>query len=563
MKTNKPFMKTRNSFSGEIGKLWLLPILFYFIMFCILTYPLIFKFHTHFFTDTGDGLQNVWNLWWINKAVTGLHQSPWYTTYLHYPNGTTLIGQTLNPFNGFMGIFLLKFSSLIETHNFIVIFSFVMGGFTAYGLSYYLTKSYWGSLAAGYIFTFSQYHFMHAEGHLQLVSLEWIPLFILCWYKLINSPSLYKAVISAMVLYLVLLCDHYYFLFCVLAAILLVLWHAVSTGNYLFLINRRHMPVLLVFLIAFVFTSGVPIFHLLRINSLDPLLGSHNPYAFSLDLLAPFIPGGHWRFAPLTEFYWSKLPGNIHESSVYMGLSAVILIIYTWFNRKRIRTGFSSLSFWYLIMFFFGILSLGPALKIAGKNIYSGIMPYEILNILFPPLELSGCPVRMMVMVMLGASVISAAGLSALYKKDGPKWKLFMISLLMALLFFDTLPKPVPSTRITPPEYIDVLKRAPDDGGVIDTVSPSPFSLYYQTIHGKPLGMGYISRYPTSVYREYMSKVRAVQNHEYSRLLEEYNIRYLITDERNNGKRPEILKILYENKGIVLYRITGLKQAMM
>ena len=169
------------------------PIVIYFIFFCILTFPLIFYFHTHFFADHSDGLQNVWNIWWVNKAITELHQSPWYTTYLCYPQGTSLLGHTLNPFNGFFGIFLLKFLTLIETHNVIVIFSFVIGGVTAFWLSFYITKSYWCSLIAGYIFTFSQYHFMHAEGHLSLVALEWIPLFILCWYRLITNPKYYHS----------------------------------------------------------------------------------------------------------------------------------------------------------------------------------------------------------------------------------------------------------------------------------------------------------------------------------------------------------------------------------
>jgi hypothetical protein len=133
------------------------PVLFYLVMFCIYTYPLLLDFSTHFFADQGDGLQNVWNIWWVNKAVTQMHQLPWQTSYLHYPNGVSLLGSTLNPFNGFMGIVLLPFLTLIETHNFIVIFSFVLGGVTAFWLAYYLTESYWSSIVAGFIFTFSNY----------------------------------------------------------------------------------------------------------------------------------------------------------------------------------------------------------------------------------------------------------------------------------------------------------------------------------------------------------------------------------------------------------------------
>src|SRR4030042_1329903 len=513
----------------DLIRLWVLPILLYFILFCILTYPLIFNFHTHFFADTGDGLQNVWNIWWVNKAVTQLHQSPWYTTYLHYPQGTSLLGHTLNPFNGFLGIFLLKFLSLIETHNVIVLFSFVIGGFTAFWLDYFITKSYWSSLIAGYIFTFSQYHFMHAEGHLQLVSLEWIPLFILIWYRLLITPSIFKACISAAVLFGVLLCDHYYFLCCTLTALLMILWYALSTRDFLFFLKKEYLPVFSVFIFVCLITSGILVGLLLQLNRQDPLLGYHNPLEFSLDLLAPFIPGGHWRFASLNQFYWSKLPGNINESSVYLGLGVIFLLVYTWVNRQKCRLHVPSLSLWYVILFFFGIMALGPALNVGGKRIFAGIMPYDILQTLIPPLKLSGCPVRMMVMVMLSASVISAIGLCMLFRRLNPARSLLIGAILGALLLVDTLPRSIPSSRITVPEYINLLKNLPDNGGIIDIINPEPIKLYYQTIHEKPMGDGYISRYPTSVYKEYIKKFQAIQTYEYTRLLVEYNICYLLT----------------------------------
>ncbi|MCI0528739.1 MAG: hypothetical protein L0Y56_14975, partial [Nitrospira sp.] len=173
-----------------VAKMGVLPILFYFIFFCSLTYPLILSFSTHLFADQGDGLQNVWNLWWVNKAVTQLHQSPWHTSYLHYPHGASLLGHTLNPLNGFLGIGLLKFLTLFEVYNVLVVFAFVVSGWTAFLLAYHFTHSYGSSLIAGYIFTFSNYHFAHAQGHLNLESLEWLPLFVLCWYKLMTKPGL-------------------------------------------------------------------------------------------------------------------------------------------------------------------------------------------------------------------------------------------------------------------------------------------------------------------------------------------------------------------------------------
>src|SRR3954470_19405061 len=92
-----------------IIKAILFPTVLYFFLFCLLTYSLMTRFSTHLFGDEGDGLQNVWNIWWVNRAITELHQSPWHTDYLRYPYGSTLLSHTLTSFNGFLTIPLLPF----------------------------------------------------------------------------------------------------------------------------------------------------------------------------------------------------------------------------------------------------------------------------------------------------------------------------------------------------------------------------------------------------------------------------------------------------------------------
>ncbi len=550
MKRSNPDCRFR-----RIPELWLFPIVFYLIAFCLLTYPLIFRFRTHFFSEFGDGLQNAWNLWWINKAITELHQSPLFTTYLHYPEGTSLLGHTLGLFNGFSGIVLQQFLTMIETYNVIIVFAFVLGGYTAFRLALCMTRSYWSSLIAGWIFTFSQYHFAHAEGHMNLVSIEWIPLFILCWYRLVTDPRISKAIASGFVLFAVLLCDNYYFLYCVFSAILIVLWNAVSTGNPFFFLNKKHLSSFGAFSIVCLGTCGFLIFPLLRLTSADPFSGAHNPLDFSLDLPAIFIPGGHWRFAGFTEFYWSNLPGNIHENSVCIGLSVLFLLWYAWHKRQTGRLEYPSFSLWYVILLFFGTMALGPALQIAGEPVYTGIMPYSVLECVFPPLKMSGVPVRMMVMVTLAASVIGAMGLKMLFRKPGIL-RSITGSILGIILVVDTLPAPMPTTAPQIPPYMDLLKHLPLDGGLMDTVNPTSIALYYQTIHEKPLADGYISRYPASVFSTMKEKYLAFNNRDFFALSTEFNVRYLLTSSVI-GDSPCVPAIdaLYDSEQTRVYRL--------
>lgn len=69
------------------------------------------------------------------------------------------------------------------------------------------------------------------------------------------------------------------------------------------------------------------------------------------------------------------------------------------------------LRLWYFILIFFTIMSLGPALHIWGWEIPFIRFPYALFEMVFPPLKVSGVPVRMIIMTTLSAAVISAMGI--------------------------------------------------------------------------------------------------------------------------------------------------------
>jgi hypothetical protein len=534
----------------------LLPAIFYLLAFCLLTYPLILDFSTRFLTDAGDGLQNVWNIWWINTAVTqpGIHPSIWHTDMLHWPFGTTLLGQTLNPFNGLTAVALLRFLSLTQTFNTLILFAFVMGGVTTYWLAYHLTKSFWGSIAAGYIFTFSSYHFAHYYGHMQLVSLEWIPLFILCWILLLDRPNPLFALASSLTLWLVLLCDYYYFFFCVLTGGLIVLWRIVSEKNIRIFLRKEYLFPLSVFVATSLLLASPIVFPLMYISRVDPFLGAHNATNFSLDLLALFIPGEGWRFGQWTESYWSKLPVGLSELSVYLGYSVIILLGYIWHKRRKVEST-SQVYLWFSIMGFFFLMALGPALRVNGKVVYDALMPYTLLEKVLPFIKLSGVPVRMVVMVTLAASVLSAMALRELLANISRN-KL-IVSALILLLIFESLPGQLPSTSTEIPSYATALAKLPDDGGVLDLAAPTRYlQLYYQTAYQKPLVFGYTSRVPTSLEEKETGIRRAINRDDYATLWDKYQIRYIVTKDVIEYESPLVSVVLvYQDDEANIYRL--------
>lgn len=539
----------------------LVPALIYLLTFCLLNFPALDQFSGHFWGARTDGLQNVWNLWWINLALhrPDLYPSIWYTPLLHWPFGTTLLGHTLAPFNGYLGALLLSFLSLPAAYNTIILFAFVTAGLTMYWLAYYLTRSYWASLAAGFMFAFSSYSLMHLlAGHLNVVSLEWIPLFLLCWVVLITKPGIHIAIGAAFALWLVILSDYYFFLYCVLAAALILCWHAVIRKSVRFLWRSEYTIPLATFAAVALLLIGPLVSSFLISNARDPFSSGHDPAAYSLDLLALFIPGRTWLFNQWTEFFWSRLPSNIKEDSAYLTLPAYVLLAYIWIRRKAlVQAARQQVYLWLTMMGFFLLLALGPVLHVAGSAVWDRAMPYTFMGRILPILNVSGVPARMTVMVILSASVLSAIGLDRMFRQSD--WQRLLAFALLGVMFFETLPVPVPITAPVIPEYVTVLAGLPDEGGVVDLVREGPsVQMYYQTVHGKPIVFGYISRTTVSLVQKDEGLSRAIEAQDYGSLWETYHIRYIVTKDElvAPSDLPYIsLEVVYHKLGVKIYRL--------
>ncbi len=520
-----------------------LPAALYFGIFFLLNPHLVGAFSSQYFFGGADGYQNIWNLWWVDRAIRELGTQPWFTPLLHHPQGTTLIGHTLNPFNGLLAIGLLPFFSMVQTYNAIVVFSFVMGGVTAFWLCLAMTRAYGASLVGGAIFTFSSFHFMHADAHLQLTALQWLPLFVLWWIRFCEQPTPRGGVAAALMLSLVTLCDLYYFAYAVFTGALFYGWMAWQRRDFLFLCRRGTWPSLLAFLIPAAATSGVLAGAVVFQQYRDPMIGTHSPRLLSMDLLSPFVPGYYWRFRDAARPLWTPLSPYFTETSVFVGFSVIALGLFAW--RRRARHPVTHLGFWGVTLLFFGIMSLGPNLHIAGHEIGLGpgislmgyervnllVLPYAVLWLVFPPWRLAGVPVRMMVMVQLAAAILAAGGFQALLA-SGWRWRRVAAAGVLAMITVEYLPAPMRLTDPAVPAYVTTLAGLPD-GAVIDLAADAPLALYYQTIHHKPIAFGYISRTPASVDGADKTLAALILNGEWDRATREFGFTYVVKGERS------------------------------
>jgi hypothetical protein len=137
-------------------------------------------------------------------------------------------------------------------------------------------------------------------------------------------------------------------------------------------------------------------------------------------------------------------------------------------------------------------------------------------------------PVRMVVMAILAASVLTAIGFADLLRRTRLSARyVAVVAVLLVVVAFEYLPGPLPARENPLPDFVRELKKLPD-GPIYDVRSSKFHALYYQTIHQRPMAFGYISRVSTTVDIKSRQLRSVFEAGDYERLNREYGFRYLI-----------------------------------
>lgn len=526
---------------GVIGGFWLVAIIF--------TWPLILHFDTSApGSPDGDTWQMVWNLWWVREALMHF-QNPFHTDLIFYPQGANLYLHALNALNGLVSLplqllvsaFSAPANGAIAGYNFIVLLSFTLAAYGAFCLARYLWRSERAALVAGLAYGFSTYGFDHLLGHLNLISYELIPFYLLFFLKALHDDSK-AALLSFQTVRLALPP-----ILCLLGLLLLelqyVLYMAFFSLFYLLYLallwtwkRLRHRvepyapnPI---YFRALVIGIGFAVLSLpLTVPMLNEALNNPNTVpvrqenSYSADLLAYFYPSPFhplwgaamdWAIKPFTATLIEKVvfPGF----TVYLlGLAGFGLWLVGRFWPPRQRTASKSLAvnspaatttfrpgpvFWLVVAAGFAVLSLGPRLHINGVEhgpSLPGALIYEL-----PILNITRVPARFAIVAILALALLAAWGLSRLETL----WKQRRIAnivtvLALLALGFELFPAPYPLVEYRVSPFYQMLAAQPgSDFSVMEV--PLNFGKYQfttayleaQMTHGKPDLNGYISRNP-------------------------------------------------------------------
>ncbi|MBP9074808.1 MAG: hypothetical protein KBG20_21040, partial [Caldilineaceae bacterium] len=443
-----PREKAREQVSGpKRGLVHLGALVGYALLTLLMTWPLARNLTTAIPGDSFDGWQNYWNQWWIKTALVDGLRSPLITDLLYHPTGVGLYFHTLNPFNGLTTLPVQLSAGLIPAYNAVVLISWVLGGYGVFLLALYiLTRpqtairhspfAYSSAFIAGLIFTFSPFHMAHLLGHMQVMSLEWMPFYLLALIQATDRaksgrPWVRHALMAGLFLTLVGLCDWYFVLYLFLFTGLYLAWGIGDWGLGIWRsrsLDRNTQPPtpnpqsLLPALVA-----GT-LFVLLLSPMLLPMVQEARQFSFMvrpssdlyilsasvMDFLTPNRL--HTLFRPQSFTWVGNQLAPVSERTISIGYTVIILaLVAAWRDRRRA-------GFWLVSAAFFLLLALGPAIhlgNITQADIPVGDAPaswtlYGLVNRLIPFMRISRSVSRFAVMVQLSLAIAAAIGLAGI-----------------------------------------------------------------------------------------------------------------------------------------------------
>ncbi len=478
-----------------------------------------------------DRDQFIWDMWWVKKALFDFQINPYHTTYLYYPYGVDLYLQSLTPVNGLMGTFFYGWlNGWLGAYNAVVLLIFVWCGHSAFLLADYLVRDKLIAFVAGFFFTLSPQHYFNLHhAQLNVITLQFFPLFVLYMLKLDDLPLRkpppggsqpvdQPKIENSATLYT----NRRWWLYTVLAALFLVL--STISDQYLLLFG-------LIIMGLYYLWRGLPLLLKQKWAEIRGLLGRTLPaLVLAGVVMLPWlyatwrtINSGKWAkisndavpmdfstliFPPVSNIFigaqgseWGRNFFIQPEPRTYsIGLVGLGIAIYGIVRAKEAR-------WWGLLLGVSVVLALGA--EVRWYNQSTGIpMPGKWLNEL-PIFEVMRYSKRWIGPASLAIAVASAYALKYQFSRLKPSTernlrlkKFGLVMAVLAIFTFEVEPWPVALSgdlATLPKAYANQVLPKTDRRAILELPFYQKYTakaneMYWQTAHERPIVGGYISR---------------------------------------------------------------------
>lgn len=176
------------------------------------TYPVAFQIDRVGRVNTDDGRWSIWVVSWVAHALTTRPLDVFHAN-IFFPHPYALAFSEANLAEGALGVPVwLVTRNPYATHNVVFLLSFVLAFAGMYYLTQYLTGSRMAALVAAVLFAFCPYIFART-AHVQLLFTGGLPLCLLAFHRLVDAPSVGRAVALGLSLWATALACAYYGIF--------------------------------------------------------------------------------------------------------------------------------------------------------------------------------------------------------------------------------------------------------------------------------------------------------------------------------------------------------------
>jgi hypothetical protein len=364
----------------------------------------------------------MWSLSWLPWAVAH-HQNPFFTSFIFAPGGADLHWVTTIPGPSLVMWPITHAFGALASYNSLLVAAPALSAWAAFLLCNRATRSFWPSVAGGYLFGFSTYVVAQMHGHVNLVLVFPAPLAAYLVVRWIQGELGAVPLVALLALDLVGLFSISTELFATTALFGgIALLGAFAFGGEL---RRRIFSAGLLVGLAYVVTAAVSSVYLIGALRHAPTHGLRPLPHASVDLLSFVLP----RFSTLIggdafKGITNNFTLNVVEDGAYLGIPLIVMLAWAGWSERRSKTCRLVLAFAGVV----AILSLGPVLHIASHE--SIPMPETILARV--PLIKQATPERFTAYMALAVAVVAAIWLAnARGRGRWPRWGIVVLGAVM------------------------------------------------------------------------------------------------------------------------------------
>jgi hypothetical protein len=539
---------------------WLVALAGFTLLTAIVFWPWLAHVSTALIGPPEDNMQDLWNSW------HAAHASGWrdffFTTDIRWPQGTALSYHSFN-YPQVAAVALLAkifggdFAAIVALHNLTVLASFPLAGMAMYLLARHLL----GDVAhrdaaaalAGFIFAFNPWHVAMAMHHAHVSGIEFLPLFVLCYLRALESHSYRWLAGAAAFVALSALCCWYFLFYALYFTGFHILYLRVHDGRW----PRGWSLAAPALCFGGAALLLAPWLIPMMIGGRDPSLYYSGGNTFVADLAAFFaFPPTH-ALGRLGAGVYRAMTSNPWEGTVYLGL-ANCAVIGAALARKGARVMAWALSG----AAFFAVLAGGEALHINGW-----VSPIHLPDVILSHLPFFAnvrTPARAMVFVFLFLGLGVAQGLVLLAKRPAARpWAV----LAVLLILLDFWPTHLAATPAICPQGLQAIAADPARVGVLDLplgYGEANAYMMLSACHGHPTVQGVVARFTSTAL---MDRLETRDLSAQKRQLAAAHVKYVVLHKpqgtlfrwnRRDGDRNEyshVYRVINDSPGMTVLRV--------